>query len=261
MTAEDGEFFERYGFAVTVSLDGIGEIHNRLRPTKGGRGSYDRVISQCAAAVSAAAPHAGLGAGDGNAGESGAAQNARPFHRTRFPLGRFFSDAERTDRRGEMQAPELQVLLDNMIACGREFERRVVAGESYPFANITTALQRFTAARIGPIRAGQAPATSAFRRRAACSRATVLSRTRQPPWEIWNRESIGGRQRNWLAERMVDRQEPCRNCWARYLCGGGCHYEVIHRGRPACDYIRGWLDYALGAYIRTLSAAARYVLT
>jgi uncharacterized protein len=49
---------------------------------------------------------------------------------------------------------------------------------------------------------------------------------------------------------MVDRQEPCRSCWARYLCGGGCHYEVIHRGRPACDYIRGWLDYALGAYVR-----------
>ena len=38
-------FFERYGFAVTVSLDGVGEVHDRLRPTKGGRGSYDRVIA------------------------------------------------------------------------------------------------------------------------------------------------------------------------------------------------------------------------
>jgi uncharacterized protein len=48
----------------------------------------------------------------------------------------------------------------------------------------------------------------------------------------------------------VERQAPCSSCWARYLCGGGCHYEAIHRGRPACDYIRGWLDYALGAYVR-----------
>jgi len=38
------------------------------------------------------------------------------------------------------------------------------------------------------------------------------------------------------------------------MCGGGCHHEVIHRGRPACDYIRGWLDYCLQAYVR-LSAA------
>ena len=43
--------------------------------------------------------------------------------------------------RGEMQAPDLQVLLDEMIACGREFERRVAAGEAYPFANMTTALE------------------------------------------------------------------------------------------------------------------------
>src|SRR5260370_29373100 len=71
--------------------------------------------------------------------------------------------------------------------------------------------------------------------------------------------SIGGgidrtRQADWLAERRVHRQEPCRSCWARYLCGGGCHHEVIRRGRPACDYIRGWLHYCLGAYLRLSQA-------
>ena len=53
--------------------------------------------------------------------------------------------------------------------------------------------------------------------------------------------------------RHVHRQEPCRSCWARYLCGGGCHHEVISRGRPACDYIRGWLHYCLEAYLRLSS--------
>ncbi len=60
------------------------------------------------------------------------------------------------------------------------------------------------------------------------------------------------RQSAWLAERHVHTQEPCSSCWARYLCGGGCHHEVIHRGRPACDYIRGWLHYCLQAYVRLL---------
>jgi uncharacterized protein len=27
---------------------------------------------------------------------------------------------------------------------------------------------------------------------------------------------------------------------------------VVHRGRPACDFIRGWLHYCLEAYIRVL---------
>jgi uncharacterized protein len=58
------------------------------------------------------------------------------------------------------------------------------------------------------------------------------------------------RRDEWLAERHVHRQEPCRSCWARYLCGGGCHHEVIARGRPACDYIRGWLQHCLAVYLR-----------
>jgi uncharacterized protein len=58
------------------------------------------------------------------------------------------------------------------------------------------------------------------------------------------------RQARWLDERHVHRQAPCSECWARYLCGGGCHHEAIGRGRPACDYIRGWLHYCLTAYLR-----------
>ncbi|MEM9505412.1 MAG: radical SAM protein, partial [Cyanobacteria bacterium P01_E01_bin.43] len=45
LTAADADFFERYGFAVTVSLDGVGATHDRLRPFKGGGGSYDRILA------------------------------------------------------------------------------------------------------------------------------------------------------------------------------------------------------------------------
>ena len=56
-----------------------------------------------------------------------------------------------------------------------------------------------------------------------------------------------------LEARHVDGQEPCRSCWARYLCGGGCHVEVIAAGRTGCDYIRGWLDYCLSVYDELLN--------
>src|SRR2546430_8832907 len=29
---------------------------------------------------------------------------------------------------------------------------------------------------------------------------------------------------------------------SRYLCGGGCHAEVLQAGRRGGDYIRGWLE-------------------
>src|SRR4029077_17120148 len=59
---------------------------------------------------------------------------------------------------------------------------------------------------------------------------------------------------SFLHARNVDRQEPCRTCWARYLCGGGCHAEVLSAGRSGCDYIRGWLEYCLRFYNRALRA-------
>lgn len=57
-------------------------------------------------------------------------------------------------------------------------------------------------------------------------------------------------QNNWLAARHVHRQSPCHQCWAQYLCGGGCHHEVLDKGRHACDYIRGWLHYTIQAHDR-----------
>src|ERR1700730_7019962 len=65
-------------------------------------------------------------------------------------------------------------------------------------------------------------------------------------------------QNRWLAERHVHSQSPCQGCWARYLCSGGCHHEVIARGRPACDYIRGWLAYCLEAYSRLVRRRPDY---
>ena len=253
LTAEDGEFFERYGFAVTVSLDGIGEIHNRLRPTKGGRGSYDRVIAnvrpllvrqhrmQVSARVTVTPANLEL------------RKTLDHFIGLGFHSVGFSPMLSAPTRRGEMQAPEIQVLLDNMIACGREFERRVAANEFYPFANIMMALEEIHRGTHRPYPCGAGAGyfgISASGGLFACHRFVE-----DPAAAMGNLEQgvDRQRQRNWLAERMVDRQDPCRNCWARYLCGGGCHYEVIHRGRPACDYIRGWLDYALGAYIRLLA--------
>ena len=61
------------------------------------------------------------------------------------------------------------------------------------------------------------------------------------------------RQHQFLLERHVERVEPCRSCWARYLCGGGCHHEAHTRTGAACDAIRGWLEFCLDAYC-TISA-------
>jgi uncharacterized protein len=253
LTEQDGEFFERHGFAVTLSIDGIGEAHDALRPFKGGNGSFARIVEnaapllrmqrrmQVSARVTVTPRNLSLRHTlDGLL--------ALGFHSVGFSpmLASPTGDAE-------MGEGTLPAMLDEMIACGEAFERRVLAGERYAFSNVVNALREIHKGTHRPYPCGAGAGylgVSADGELAACHRfvgdeagamgsVAAIDRTKQNAW---------------LAERHVHQQEPCRSCWARYLCGGGCHHEVLARGRPACDYIRGWLHYCIGAYARVLAA-------
>lgn len=131
-------------------------------------------------------------------------------------------------------------------------------GERYPFLNMVNAMQEIHRGTHRPYPCGAGAGyfgVSADGDLAACHRFVEDS------------DGMMGtlasgvdrvQQARWLNERHVHRQEPCRSCWARYLCGGGCHHEVIKRGRFACDYIRGWLHYCLQAYVRLLEKRPDY---
>jgi len=246
---EDCVFFEEHGFAVTVSLDGTREEHDRLRPTAGGGPTFDRIVgrlepflrqkrqTQVSARVTVTPLNLDLPKMLDGLLTLGFDQ-----------VG--FSPMLSSPHRGlELGETELQVMLDGMIACGRRFEAEVAAGRPYAFANVADALREIHRGTHRPYACGAGAGylgVSAQGGLFACHRfvedeagrlgsvAEGLDRTRR---------------QSWLSDRHVHRQEPCGTCWARYLCGGGCHHEVIHRGRPACDFIRGWLHYCLQAYV------------
>jgi uncharacterized protein len=250
LTAADADFFEEFGFAVTVSLDGPRETHDAQRPFKSGRGSFDRIMRnlapmfekqrrmQVTARVTVTPRNLMLRAALDDFIAAG-------FYTVGFsPLLRSPTGA------GELERGDLEVMLGEMIDCGREFERRTAVGERYPFANMVNALREIARGTHRPYPCGAGAGylgVSAEGELAACHRFVGDA-------EGAMGSLAGGidaaRRADWLRDRHVHRQEPCTKCWARYLCGGGCHHEVIARGRPACDYIRGWLHYCLGAYLR-----------
>jgi radical SAM additional 4Fe4S-binding domain len=254
LTADDGDFFERHGFAVTVSLDGIGEINDRLRPFKGGRGSFASIREnvrpllgqQCKMQVSArvtVTPRNML-----------LRETLDELISWGFYSVGFSPMLSSPTGREEMAASELTTMLEQMIECGAEFERRLHAGKHYPFSNLMGALQEIHRGTHRPYPCGAGAGyfgVSADGGLWACHRFVNDAAGAMGNLADGVDEE---RQRKWLDSRHVHRQEPCRSCWARYLCGGACHHEVIHRGRPACDYIRGWLDYCLRAYVRLSNA-------
>ncbi len=247
---DDGDFFERHGFAVTISLDGVGEQHDQQRAYKGGKGSYAAILAnvrpllaqqramQVSARVTVTPDNLAL------------LETLDEFIGLGFHSVGFSPMLSSPTGRGEMRAPDLEVMLEAMVACGRQFERRVLAGERYPFSNMATAMRELARGTHRPYPCG---AGAGYLGVAATGELSACHRFVGDPQGAMGDLASGvdrQRQRQWLGERHVHRQEPCRSCWARYLCGGGCHHEVLNRGRPACDYIRGWLHYCLGAYAR-----------
>jgi uncharacterized protein len=258
LDAEDADFLEEHGFAVTVSLDGLQEVHDRLRAFKGGQGSFERVMAnvapllarqrrmQVSARVTVTPRNLEL------------RQTLDAFVGMGFHSVGFSPMLSSPTGRDELGYAELELMLEQMVDCGREFERRLSSGQRYPFSNMVNAMREIHKGTHRPYPCGAGAGylgVSASGELAACHRF------------VGDEEGAMGdlttgvdreRQARWLTERHVHRQEPCRSCWARYMCSGGCHHEVIQRGRPACDYIRGWLHYCLEAYSRLSHARPDY---
>jgi uncharacterized protein len=142
----------------------------------------------------------------------------------------------------ELGHAELEVMLEQMITCGEEFERQVVAGQRYPFANMVNAMRELHRGTHRPYPCGAGAGylgVSADGDLAACHRF------------VGDEDGAMGN-----LDAGVDLRR--QTIWLTQRHGGGCHHEVIRRGRPACDYIRGWLHYNLGAYSRLVARRPDY---
>ncbi len=254
VTPEDGDFFEEFGFAVTISLDGPADQHDRLRPFKDGRGSFDRIMANVAPLLKRQRRmqvSARVTVTPDNLDLPGTLDRfiADGFHSVGFsPLLRASAG------QNEMGGDSLLVMLDQMIACGAAFEAAVMAGRRYPFANLVNALREIHRGTHRPYPCGAGAGYLGVSADGALSACHRFVEDDDGAMGDLTTGVDAARQADWLRERHVHRQEPCRSCWARYLCGGGCHHEVLGGGRTSCDYVRGWLHYCLETYLRLSDA-------
>ncbi|WP_331731638.1 radical SAM/SPASM domain-containing protein [Streptomyces sp. NBC_00073] len=255
---EDAELFAAHPFTVAVSLDGDRAGHDALRRSPGHGSAYDRL----------------------RAGLEVLERHGRPRHLSaRVSVtpytGRLVDILEHGIGLGfdevgfaavvSAPTPEYEIdraaftgFLEQMIVCGEAALSALSAGRPYPFGNFQTAMYELHAGGHRPYPCGAGAgylSASAEGGLYACHRlvddpAFRMGSVAEGPDQAARADH--------LAARHVDRAEPCRSCWARYLCGGGCYHEVSRRGRPGCDYIRGWLAFCLRAYVELGQAAPEF---
>lgn len=251
LRAADHELVRRHRFALTVSVDGGRRTHDLLRRNLLGGPTFHEVI-------------AGVGPLLADPGQ------AMVTARATLTTGRL----DLTDRYDELVAEGFGRVGFSPVRLGfgaltdedwpewtaastalAERELAVLcSGGQTGYDNLVTALRRLHAGAASPFPCGAGGGYASVAtdgRWYACHRAIgddgfALGSGQGPPVDP-------ARQQEFLAARHVERVEPCRSCWARYLCSGGCHQEAAARSDASCTAVREWLEYCLDAYC-TLSA-------
>ena len=254
----DAALFEEFPFTVSVSLDGDREANDAVRRVRDGSSAYDRVRRGLEVLAGHGRPRH-LSARVTVTSRTG---ELLPVLEHLIGLGfdevGFAAVLVSPDPALAINPAGFPLLLERMVACGEVALAELTAGRRYPFGNFETALHQIHRGSHRPYPCGAGAAylsANAEGELFACHRlvddpAFAMGDVASGP----DRAARAGH----LARSHVDRMEPCRDCWARYLCGGGCYHEVSRRGRVGCDYIRGWLGFCLRAYVELSASRPAY---
>src|SRR5205814_858629 len=258
LTDDDVRFLADHDFYVAISIDGPKALNDAQRPMNDGRSAYDAVVAALEKFDRIGRPRHLSARATVTPGTGPLEPILDHLIALGFDSVGFTPVLVSPDPRRAFTTGDFEQFRDDMIACGRTTKRAILAGERHPFSNFETALHEIHRGTHRPYPCGAGAAylsVDADGGLYACHR--LIDDDRFAMGDVRTGSDIVRRAAH-LAERHVDRQEPCRSCWARYLCGGGCYHEVERRGRIACDYIRDWLTFCIASYAEISAKAPRY---
>ncbi len=247
LSEEDIELLRTHRFAVTVSVDGGRQIQSLQRPAAtASRSSYDQLV----AATSTLLADPGLAQVSARAtvkrGSFNLLERFQDILSIGFPeVG--FAPLRAANTGDALANEDWPAYLAAMIELASFELERMKQGLSIRFTNLAVALKQIHRGASSPYPCGAGGgyfSVAASGEWYACHRAIG-----SPKFRMGNSEALDTKRRNdFLIERHVHSQLACRQCWARYLCSGGCHQEASTRNDSSCGFVRGWLEFCITAY-------------
>jgi uncharacterized protein len=248
LNEDDVELLRKHRFAVTVSVDGGEEIQNLQRPAPARQTrSYDLLVAATRSLLAdpgsaAVAARATVTRGDLNLPERFAAILSLGFREIGFaPL------REAAPSGGALRDEDWPKYLAAIVEVSKSELERPYNNAPIRLTNFAVALKQLYRGACSPYPCGAGGGYFSVAANGdwyACHRAIG-----SPTFHLGNNGGLDPeRRREFLDARHVHAQPACRQCWARYLCSGGCHQEATGRTDSSCGFIRGWLEFCLGAY-------------
>jgi uncharacterized protein len=254
MTDKNVDILARMNAAITISLDGPAEINDRMRPTKNGKSSTAMVVAGLEKLLARKSEFSHLmihGVFDSNNMQM---VKAYEFF-SQFAVDNFdfsFSVSDTNPRATQEFMQQMTEVAALAFAKGGETELRRIRGFDQHFVSLDS--QRRTENYCG--------AGKSFLMIDARNQIYTC------PWDVNDKKEQVG-QGTELDEKALEayqqpilEQNKCENCWARFLCGGGCMFAHKHgsgqkniKNTQFCERTRFMVALALIYYERCRSAA------
>lgn len=248
LNQSDTEMLRKHRFAVTVSVDGGERVQNLQRPNAGGwKRSYQQLVRATQSlladpGLASVAARATVTRDDFNLGERFEAILSLGFPEVGFAPLRAAGPGG-----GALRDDDWPKYLDAIVGLAKSELQKAYDGAPIRLTNFAVALKQLYRGASSPYPCGAGGGYFSVAANGdwyACHRAIGSSQYRMGD----NGGVDSNRRREFLAARHVHSQPACRQCWARYLCSGGCHQEASSRSDSSCGFIRSWLEFCLGAY-------------
>src|SRR5262249_34197646 len=248
LRAEDVELFRQHRFAVTVSVDGGAQVQNLQRPLPvQGKNSYDLLCEATRALLANPGPASIAARATVTRFDLNLRERFEAIVSLGFPEVGFAPLRSAVDQAGAFKDDDWPIYLATLVELAASELTRALNGDAMRLTNFAVALKQLYRGASSPYPCGAGGgyfSVAANGNWYTCHRAIG-----SPDYRVGNNAGLVPEQRQrFLTSRHVHAQLACRQCWARYLCSGGCHQEATHRTASACGFIRSWLEFCLASY-------------
>lgn len=252
LTDEIYDYIKKYNITLTLSIDGPKNVHDNYRCYVNGKGSFDVInpnikklldLKKGDIMARATVCHPNL-----NLNDIFKEFKAMGFNSVALSL----VDAKDTSEL-HIKPEDFKILANELDAMSEDFIDAIKNKKKYPYRLFfdIIALVYEKMKIIQPCGAGRAMiAVGTDGVLYPCQRFMGMSE--YSFGNVYN--GVSGKVRDEFLSTTVENKEKCTNCWARYLCGGGCPHMSAKANQTItkapeffCDYTR--YIYELGLYM------------
>jgi uncharacterized protein len=230
LTKDIQDFLNKENFSIIVSFDGPKRIHNKHRPFKNGKGSYDKIIENAIEFLETRDPY-GItirGTFTGSSHKIGKMM----MHPVKFGFRRISVEPCMLphDHKHAIKPKDVPRIKKSYNEAAKTYLKNLSEGNLFEFFHFFNVMDGITYPSTQYTQCG-------------ASRGYVgISPTGDiyPCHGLINTEGYKiGNVHNGVFNKDIQKEfhsanvqgkEKCKSCWARYFCGGGCHAHAIKYG-------------------------------